>query len=89
MESVNVPKPGKGSSEGPVRVIRTAVNILTLMAGVLALSAQVLEHFRKPKADPNDRTKAGDALMGLAILRTLPGLIRSARTLAADMRRAK
>jgi hypothetical protein len=89
MENINVPKPKPEGGEGAVHHLRTATNALTLAASLLALSAQVLEHYKKPKAGANQRTKAGDALLGLAVLRMMPGLIKSARTLAADLRKTK
>jgi hypothetical protein len=89
VEHIDIPKLDPGASEGPVRHIRTATNALTLAASVLAISAQVLEHYRKPKAGPNQRTRTGDALLGLAVLRTMPAIIKSARTLAADLKKVR
>jgi hypothetical protein len=77
------------SSPGVEHHIRTVSSVLTLAAGALALAAQVVEHFRKPAAGSNERTKAGTALLGLAVLRSLPPMIRSARKLSADVKRAK
>jgi len=77
------------AAQGPEHQIRTAASALTLAASALTLAAQVVEHFRKPKAGPNERTKAGTALLGLAVLRTLPSLIRSARSLQAEIKRSK
>lgn len=90
MENISVPKPESDLSDGGLlRSLRLATNALTLTASAIALSSQVIEHFQKPKAARHERTKAGTALLGLAVLRTLPGLISSARTLAADLKRSK
>jgi hypothetical protein len=78
---------GHNDGEGPLRFLRIGANALTLVATVLALLAQVLEHFRKPKTGSNQRTNAGTALLALAVLRMLPGLIRGARSLSADLKR--
>jgi negative regulator of sigma E activity len=89
VDSINTPKLAQSGSKGPVHHLRTATTALTLAASVLTVAAQVLEHYRKPKAGPNQRTKAGDALLGLAVLRTMPALIKSARSLAADLKKVK
>jgi len=88
LEDIKGPKP-ESTPSGPEHQIRMAVSALTLAASTLALVAQVVEHFRKPKAGKNERTKLGTAMVGLAVLRTMPALIKSARTLSADLKRAK
>jgi len=82
---MSVTKPQEDGAEGSAHYLRLAATALTLTAGAIGLAAQILEHFRKPKAGPNQRTKAGTALLALSVLRALPSLIKSARTLASDL----
>ncbi|HEV3311194.1 MAG TPA: hypothetical protein VG815_11825 [Chloroflexota bacterium] len=87
MENISVPKPESDRTRGPVHYLRLAATALTIGASALGLAAQVTDHFRKPKAGAGQRTKAETALLGLSVLRALPGLIRSVKTLTADIKK--
>lgn len=88
MESVNIPKAEERASPS-VRYLHIAAMGLAATASVLGLAEQVVNHFQKPKAGPNQRTKFGTAMLGLTVLKTLPGIIKSLRTVAADAKRVK
>jgi len=89
MQEISTLRSHAARSGGIEQKLRTAASALTLAASAIALTAQIVEHFRKPPAGPNERTKAGTALLGLAVLRTLPSLIRSAKSLSADLKRGQ
>lgn len=89
MEKLEIPKAEAQPSGGLAAKLRLAASSLALAATVATVLAQVVEHFRKPKAGSHERTEAGTALLGLSLLKTLPGLIRSARTLSAEFKEPK
>ena len=88
MTKTDASRPSSESS-GAADVLRSAASALTLASGAIALVAEILDHFRKPKAGPHERTRTGTVLLGLTVLRTLPSLIRNAKSLSADIKRAK
>lgn len=88
MDHINTPKPEVREDRGVVHYLRMAASGLAFGASAFALLAQVVDHFRKPAAGPLERTKAGTALLGLAVLRTMPALIKNGRILAADLKRS-
>ncbi len=88
MESYNVPK-AEAQASRPVRYLHTASIALAFLASLIGVLTQVAEHFEKPKASKGARTKVDTALLGLSITKALPGIIKTARTLSADVKKAK
>jgi Co/Zn/Cd efflux system component len=86
VETAKFPKATPKTGSRAVEILTIAASGFALAAAIVGLAAEVIEHFRKPPAGPNERTKAGTAALGLTVLRTAPGLIRSARTLAAQVK---
>jgi formylmethanofuran:tetrahydromethanopterin formyltransferase len=66
-----------------VKYLKLTTEALALGAAVLGLATDIIEHFQKPPATPDERTRAGTALLTLATLRAAPNIIRSVRRLAA------
>lgn len=85
MEKIRLPKPSDDES-GLARSLSILSVGFGLLAAVVGLIAQVIDHFQKPKALPQQRTTAGSVMLALMVLRALPGIIKTARTLAAEAR---
>ena len=85
MEKVRIPKPNEGES-GLAKALTIVAVGFGLMASVVGLVAQLLDHFQKPKATPEQRTTAGSVILALMVLRAMPGIIKTARTLFAEAR---
>jgi hypothetical protein len=85
VEKIRLPKPSEEESGLAKKLSILSVGF-GLVAAVVGLLAQVIDHFQKPRALPQQRTTAGSAMLALMVLRALPGIIKTARTLAAEAR---
>jgi len=86
MENVAVPKAESDASPA-VRYLNMAATGFALVATVAGLVSRMVEHLQKPKAQPGARTNVGTTMLGLTVLKALPGIIKTSRTLAAQAKR--
>jgi len=83
---VVVPKTAETAANKPLRYLHLAASALALAASLISILTQVVEHFSKKPTGKDQRTSLGTALLGLSVLRMAPGIIRSARMLADDVK---
>lgn len=83
MKTVIVPK-SEPQAQGPVHYLKMVSTVLGLLAGIVALLTQIVEHLQKPKAGPGERTQVDTAVLGLKVLAAAPAIVKATRTLKAD-----